>query len=172
MFKYFGLIHKLGSAINYTVVCGSSNDDVLQMAIKQDIRACDIIDLKEMPIPTWAIVEPVMCAATQHSGLTLRNQFFNNGNIMAEYYGLEYGFRPKLYPEPLAVGKDEEGEIIYEIGKAEMIDLTRQSIIKEISLDALDESHLMDKLTYEVMAYYLEYVDAIDEIRLPHVTLH
>lgn len=155
MFKYFGLIHKIATGVNYTVVCGSSVADIRYIFQSEGNDINDIIHVEEMADIQWCLLEPVMCEL-RGGVYDLRSQFYKGGNIMAIYDGHEYGFKPVMHEKPVKLGIDVHGEDEIETGKAVFIDILSMAQLDVISLDYLDESHLMDKLSYHVLKHHLE----------------
>lgn len=95
--------------------------------------------------PDDIVREPAVSAK-----MTLRRYFFAGGRIGCDVAGIEVMFTPEIWPEPVPADPNDE-DSVETIGIAHVKVRDRPDLSCDIVLEGLDEQHLVDRLSGEVV---------------------
>lgn len=101
---------------------------------------------------SWFHLEPLRTEMRDVGGrqvASLRSQFFGGGLIGCETDGITFVFTPDLLSEPKGETRGGEDMIIY--GNAIMEADGHPELRQEIELEGLDDEHLVDRLSVEIV---------------------
>lgn len=155
MLPYFLVKYNLNNETAVTVAAGFNEKDV-RLEFKQSDPDAVILEITEYPNIQFFVVEPLKVEKGL-LGYNSRQQFFNGGLLGVDVFDMMYLVKYEAYPEP--VTRIEDDYEVFEIGKAIFMDVN-QTEIASIVLEGLDESHLIDRLSAEVIKLHASRVPA------------
>lgn len=146
MFPYFYVeIEHLGE-IKKFVTCNNSEKN-LENELKLEYPNGVILKVKQYEDPEFFIVEPVKVEKGIH-GYNLRHHFFKEGVICTDIDENTYFIEYQPYEKEKVVKECDDEKI--EIGTAIFTD-KENKVLTTIILEDIDEGHLSDRLTAELI---------------------